>query len=705
MHDPVMIQEQRRSRRIAMSPEERDGFLREQRTCRLATVNASGPHLSPVWFVWDGDALWVSSIVKSQRWVDIQRDPRVSVMVDAGHDFGELRGIEIIGRAEVVGEVPRTGWTTTRWSPPSAWPATSTPGVAMCTTVATRGCGSCPRNSSAGTSERWVRRDPSAPAAHSRERVLLDIRGRRQAPFPALCRLRILPAPARAGLSHVRVRPTAPEPVAGTGVVAGFTVNEHTWTPALPPPYIIAIVAIDEDPRVRLTTNLVDVPLSELAVGRRVDVRFEHVEDVWLPVFTLAPEGPVAGPLPVEEPTVPYVRPMARPDKFEDKVALTGIGMSRIGRRLGVDPLALTVEAARNAVEDAGLTMADIDGLSTYPGGPAAGGHAEGGVTALEDRYGSARPGSTVPRRLRAKAVGSRAAMLAVAAGLCRHVLCFRTVWESTWAERLRQRPPTLGGGRVEGDLMAWRMPYGALSPANWIAMNASNHFHRYGTTRAALGTIAVNARHNAGSTPMPSIRDPMTLDDYYGARIITSPFGLYDCDVPCDGSIAVMVSAADVAGDLRRPPVLVDAVGTQVIDRISWDQGRSTTSPRPRDRPPTCGRGLRYARVTSTSPSSMTDSPSTASAGSRRWASARPARRATSSPTRDASLSMASFPSTPSAASFRPGEPTGTASSTKRWCSSAATGVTDRWQGPRVAVVSTGGGTPGGCFLFTTAR
>ncbi|MGA7416458.1 MAG: pyridoxamine 5'-phosphate oxidase family protein [Acidimicrobiales bacterium] len=104
-----MIREQRRSRRIAMSPEERDAFLVEQRTCRLATVNAAGPHLSAVWYVWDGDALWVSSIVKSQRWADIQRDPRVSVMVDAGYDFGELRGIEIIGRAEVVGEVPRTG--------------------------------------------------------------------------------------------------------------------------------------------------------------------------------------------------------------------------------------------------------------------------------------------------------------------------------------------------------------------------------------------------------------------------------------------------------------------------------------------------------------------------------------------------------------------------------------------------------------------
>lgn len=97
----------------------------------------------------------------------------------------------------------------------------------------------------------------------------------------------------------------APEPVTGTGVVVGFTVNEHSWTPSLPPPYIVAIVAIDEDPRVRLTTNLIDVPLSELAVGRRVEVRFEHVEDVWLPVFTLTSDGPTEGALPDEEPTAP----------------------------------------------------------------------------------------------------------------------------------------------------------------------------------------------------------------------------------------------------------------------------------------------------------------------------------------------------------------------------------------------------------------
>jgi hypothetical protein len=104
------MKEQRRSLRIAMSPEERDEFLRVERTCRLASVKSNGaPHLSALWFAWDGKALWVTSLVKSQRWTDIEREPRVSVLVDAGHDFGELRGVEITGTAQCVGEVPRVG--------------------------------------------------------------------------------------------------------------------------------------------------------------------------------------------------------------------------------------------------------------------------------------------------------------------------------------------------------------------------------------------------------------------------------------------------------------------------------------------------------------------------------------------------------------------------------------------------------------------
>ncbi|MGF7238825.1 MAG: pyridoxamine 5'-phosphate oxidase family protein [Frankia sp.] len=103
------MKDQRRGRKIAMSPDEIDAFLTEERTCRVATGSPNGPHLTPLWFVWDGKALWISSLVKSQRWTDIQRDPQVAVLVDTGHEFRELRGVEIRGRLESVGEVPRIG--------------------------------------------------------------------------------------------------------------------------------------------------------------------------------------------------------------------------------------------------------------------------------------------------------------------------------------------------------------------------------------------------------------------------------------------------------------------------------------------------------------------------------------------------------------------------------------------------------------------
>ncbi|UGQ11449.1 pyridoxamine 5'-phosphate oxidase family protein [Yinghuangia sp. ASG 101] len=102
---------QRKGRAIAMSDEERDAFLREAPVVRVATVGAGGsPHLSALWFVWDGTALWLNSLTRSQRWTDITRDQRVSLIVDdGGSDFLSLRGIELQGTAETVGEIPRTG--------------------------------------------------------------------------------------------------------------------------------------------------------------------------------------------------------------------------------------------------------------------------------------------------------------------------------------------------------------------------------------------------------------------------------------------------------------------------------------------------------------------------------------------------------------------------------------------------------------------
>ena len=245
--------------------------------------------------------------------------------------------------------------------------------------------------------------------------------------------------------------------VSGRATLAGFTVNHRFSLPGLPAPYVVAQVAIAEDPRVRLTTNIVECDPEQLELGQQVEVVFEQDEDVWLPLFRLIEDAEPA-PLPIDEIEPErfgeYVRPMLTPEKFEDKVALTGIGMSEIGRRLMVPPLSLTVQACEAAVADAGLTLDDIDGLSTYPGGGNLGGFGEGGVTALEGALGirptwhnggieTFGPGGSVI-----------AAMLAIAGGLARHVLCFRTLWEATFNEldEAGQDRPVVGPQRRMAD-------------------------------------------------------------------------------------------------------------------------------------------------------------------------------------------------------------------------------------------------------------
>ncbi|MEU1087643.1 pyridoxamine 5'-phosphate oxidase family protein [Streptomyces sp. NPDC005892] len=105
-----MAATQRRGRRIMLTDEERDVFLTERRTCRVATVGADGhPHVGALWFVWDGTSIWLYSLTRSLRWAQLHRDPRVAVVVDDGDEYGELRGVELRGEAVPVGEIPRTG--------------------------------------------------------------------------------------------------------------------------------------------------------------------------------------------------------------------------------------------------------------------------------------------------------------------------------------------------------------------------------------------------------------------------------------------------------------------------------------------------------------------------------------------------------------------------------------------------------------------
>lgn len=275
-------------------------------------------------------------------------------------------------------------------------------------------------------------------------------------------------------------------------------------------------------------------------------------------------------------------------EKHESRAAITGIGQSDIGRPLGRSPLSLTADACLAAIEDAGLRREDIDGLSTYPGmmtaaGP---GFSGAGITEVQDmlrlELNWFAGGPEAPGQL-----GSVIdACSAVATGLARHVLCFRTVWEATAQGSGGRAGIGTGGGssfRAPGS-MQWTIPFGAASAACWIAMFARRHFHEFGTTREQLAQIALNARKNAALNPKAIYQAPMSLDDYLGTRMISDPFCLYDCDVPCDGSTAVIVSHVDAAADLRRPPLQVEAVGCALHGRPSWDQFDDLTTMALRD-------------------------------------------------------------------------------------------------------------------------
>jgi acetyl-CoA acetyltransferase/uncharacterized OB-fold protein len=404
--------------------------------------------------------------------------------------------------------------------------------------------------------------------------------------------------PARPICSRCRSRDLAPETLSGLATVVTYTVNHQRWMPGLEVPYVIAIVELVEQRNLRLTTNIVGCPPEAVHIGMPVKVTFHKASDeITLPRFEPDPAPrPDASALRTTPDTPPkatdtaevLARPLRRvaPDeRLERRAILSGVGQSAIGRRLFRTDMDLTAEAALRAIADAGLTPDDIDGIASYPGamGAAPAGFAGPGIVEVQDALGLSvgwhLAGVEVPGQIGPVI----AAALAVAAGLARHVLVYRTVSEATAAADTG-RLGIGAGSRSIGGFGAYLIPYGAMSAANWIACYAQRHMHEYGTRREHLAAIALAGRRHAAFNPAAVYREPMTLDDYLSARMVSDPFGLYDCDAPCDGSTAVIVSHADVARDLPNPAVRVNAVGTAMRSRPSWDQWEDLTTMASRD-------------------------------------------------------------------------------------------------------------------------
>ncbi|HEX6392549.1 MAG TPA: thiolase family protein [Acidimicrobiales bacterium] len=261
----------------------------------------------------------------------------------------------------------------------------------------------------------------------------------------------------------------------------------------------------------------------------------------------------------------------------ERRAYISGIGQSVVGRRLGLSEMELTCQSVLAAIEDAGLRPEDIDGLSSYPGmgkGTSTGGFGGPGPTEVLDAlnlsvgwYSGSMDGA-------AQLMAVVNACMAIATGLARHVVVYRTVTEST-AQGASSRGGigSSGMGRGVPGAMQYLIPFGAMSAADWVAYSARYHFDRFGLTREKLGQIAMSNRRHAALNPKALLRDPMTLEDYLNARMIADPLCLYDCDLPCDGSTTLVVSSIDTSEDSRHVPVQIHAVGTAMRGRPSWDQ------------------------------------------------------------------------------------------------------------------------------------
>lgn len=254
---------------------------------------------------------------------------------------------------------------------------------------------------------------------------------------------------------------------------------------------------------------------------------------------------------------------MADP-RLEAQVRITGIGQSKVGRPSDRSAMQLTLDACLEAIADAGLSVDDIDGLLNHFGKVSGGGGISPVGTVEAMIALGIRPVWTNPSS--SEGPGHMGAIfqavMAVATGLCRHVLVFRTVNQAT--VRMTSREATLltgSGARVDGG-NAYFVPYHAHSPANMWALYAQAYFDKYGAGPEQLGWLAVNGRRMAASNPNAIYRKPITLDDYLGARMISTPLRLFDCDTHIDGSTALIISHKDAAKDLRNPPLAIEAIG-----------------------------------------------------------------------------------------------------------------------------------------------
>ncbi|MET8521218.1 lipid-transfer protein [Nocardioides sp. NPDC004968] len=238
------------------------------------------------------------------------------------------------------------------------------------------------------------------------------------------------------------------------------------------------------------------------------------------------------------------------------KAAIVGIGATEFSKESGRSELQLSVEATRAALNDAGLTPGDVDGLTTFTMDTSA-----EIALARELGLGDLRFFSRINYGGGAACATIQQAAMAVATGVADVVVAYRGFNERSGQRFGQVQPWAAQQVNTNGIDNAWTYPLGLSTPAATVAMQARRYMHDYGVTSADFGAVAVADRRHAATNPAAFFyQKPITLEDHQASRMIADPLHLLDCCQESDGAVAIVVTSPERARDLPNPPVTIAA-------------------------------------------------------------------------------------------------------------------------------------------------
>jgi len=235
------------------------------------------------------------------------------------------------------------------------------------------------------------------------------------------------------------------------------------------------------------------------------------------------------------------------------EVAVVGVATIGFGTYPDKTALDLADEAVKVALDDAGLSRNDVDGLVVNHGSPRGMDYdATARLLALNIRFGAqswnhGRFSSSVVQH----------AALAIHGGLAETVVCLAASRNTQFDQHGKPgRPSYYEAVRDAGGPHAETPAVGLAAPIGGMAMSFQRYLHRYGGSPDKLGAVAVAFRRHASLNERAIMREPITMEDYLESRFIAEPLRLFDCSVVADGGVAIVVTSAERAKDLRSIPV-----------------------------------------------------------------------------------------------------------------------------------------------------